>query len=231
MDDLLFRVFELVEKIGPSLAIAAWLTVFLGAIGMGFVLRGASLPPAAWRVSLGVGAIGLAAHLLDYFLTLKISPDLALEGNPIWRIAITLFGLPLAKLYALTGQILVSILSAELYAWYLVLREPLFPRAANSIGEFARRFGEDEPRIGGVAWRRLACFFAFLFALLGPYFFYVSALNFVGGVLGDQALYDRLPGPIPAIAAWLGIIATGFFVESWRAYRSRGAANPVTIAP
>lgn len=230
-DDLLFRAFDLVERIGAPLAVAAWLTVFLAACGMTLVLvRDPFRAPGVWRVASTVGAVSLVAHLIDYFLTLHISPDLALEGNPIWRVAIASFGLPIAKLYALTGKILVSILAAQLYAWHLSARARLLPGGRPGLLEFARRFGEDEPRVAGIAWRRIACFFAFLFALLGPYFFYVSFLNWVGGVAGDQALYDRLPGPIPAIAAWVGAISVLFFVNGWRATRSLPGVNAAKIA-
>lgn len=94
--DWMEKAFALVERLGLPLAIAAWATVFLAAIGLAVVLRGRSLR-GVLVPALIVGVVGLAAHLLDYFVTLRISPDLAMEANPIWRIALDHFGLRLAS--------------------------------------------------------------------------------------------------------------------------------------
>lgn len=73
-DQLLDESFALVAKLGVPLAVAAWLTVFGGAVAMGVILRRVDTK-GAWPVALGVGLLGLLAHLLDYFFTLKITPS------------------------------------------------------------------------------------------------------------------------------------------------------------
>lgn len=204
--------FAMVERLGTPLALLAWLTVFGGALGMGLVLRGVSLRPVLVP-SLVVGLLGLAAHLLDYFVTLAITPDLAMEANPLWRVVIDGFGLPIAKAYGFTGKVLLSVLSFQLFAWHLAHRRSLFPASAASFGEFVKRLGVGAPRLGNVR-----SFFAFAFALFGPYFFYITAMN----VTGDRApaLYESLPSPPVAIAAYFVGLIGAYFGSMWRAFRA-----------
>lgn len=63
---------------------------------MGILLGRFSLRKV-WVPSLIVGAISLAAHLFDYYVTLRLSPALAQEANPIWRIVVDNFGIDIAK--------------------------------------------------------------------------------------------------------------------------------------
>ncbi len=111
------------------------------------------------------------------------------------------------KAYGFTGKVLLSVLSFQLFAWYLAHRASLFPASAASFGEFVRKLGVGAPRFGNVC-----SFFAFAFALFGPYFFSITLMN----VTGDRApaLYERLPSPPVAIAI--------FFVTMWRAFRKSG---------
>jgi hypothetical protein len=182
-DDALDFGFALTERLGTPLAVAAWLTVFGGAVAMGFVLRGR---PLRWAPALIVGALALAAHLLDYFVTLHITPGLQLEANPLWRSAIRAFGLPVAKAYALSGKVLLSVLSFQLFAWYQLTPPP--------------------PVTGRVSWKRIVRLFAGSFALFGPYFFYITLYNGVGYL--ESPWYDRLPSPPLAIVIYFaGIMA------------------------
>lgn len=180
------------------------------------VLRRRPLPREVWLPAAIVAGLGLVAHLLDYVVTLRLSPDLAMEANPIWRIVVDGFGLPIAKAYGLTGKILVSVLSFELFAWYLQTRRDLLPASAAGPADFLRGFGKETPRRFGVAWKNLFSVFAFVFALLGPYFFYVVLLN---SLEDDARLRSALPSPIPAIAVYLVALVAAYFAAGWRAFR------------
>ncbi len=218
MYDLLLIAFEIVEKIGAPIAIAAWLTVSLGSIGMAIVLRGRMR--GLWAPSLFAGALAVAAHGADIFMTLKMSPDLALEGNPIWLIVVEHWGLPFALFYGISGQALVCVLSVQLYAWYLLQRDALMPERASSFVEFVRRLGERSPRRYGVAWRSAAALFAFLFATLGPFFFYVAFLN---SMVLDEEAWNRWPSPAAAISLYLVGQLAAYFGIGWRVFRRQAA--------
>ncbi|MBL8915939.1 MAG: hypothetical protein JNM17_34895 [Archangium sp.] len=207
-DELLEASFALVEKLGLPLAVAAWVTVFAAAVALGFVVR--TFP----RAALVVGLISLAAHLLDYFVTLHITPDLSAEANPIWRIVIDRGGLNIAKAYGLTGKILLSVISTQLYAWYLSHRGSLFPKSANTFGEFVKNLGTGAPRLGNIR-----SFFAFAFALFGPYFFYITFMNVVGE--WNPSLYVKLPSPPVAIILYFSAVTASYFALMWRAFRAR----------
>jgi hypothetical protein len=208
--------FGLIEAIGLPIAIAAWVTVFGGAVLLGLLLRRYSLN-REWLPALVVGAAALAAHLLDYLVTLRLSPDLGAEANPIWRIVIDRWGLGPAKLYGLSGKILLSIIAFELYALYLRQRESLFPGWAAGFIDFWRRFGSGPRRRGPIDWRNLANFFSFAFALLGPFFFYVALLN----LLYDSEWYLRLPAMPIALIAYLGALVLAYLALTYWAFRKR----------
>ena len=218
-NDTLYRaleaVYSRVEVLGLPLAVAAWLTVFVGALTMAQVLRRSGSLRGHWGPAALVGLASLAAHLLDYAVTLRMSPTLGAEGNPIWRIAIEHLGLGLAKLYGLTGKLLLSILSFELFCFYRIQRARLFPEQADSFRSFWRRLGDASGRRVRVHWPNLANFFAFSFALLGPFFFYVALLN----SLIDSALYLRLPAMPLVLALYLATIVAAYFVTTYRAWR------------
>lgn len=209
MDELLDQAFALTERLGFPLVVAAWVTVFSGVVAMAVVLRRRAAR-GVWGWALLVGGVGLAPHLLDYFVTLRITPDLSLEANPIWKLALAHLGLAWAKAYGLTGKVLVSVLSAQLFAWYLAQRDELFPAEAASFAEFVGRLGA-----GARHAANIRSFFAYAFALFGPYFFYVTLLN----VTGETSWAAVLPGPIPAIAVYLLGVAASYFALAWRAFR------------
>jgi hypothetical protein len=221
-----YEAFELglsgLEALGLPLAVAAWLTVFGGAIALGLVLR--RLPMrGSWIPSLAVGAVALAAHLIDYLVTLGISPDLAMEGNPIWRVVIDRYGPGVARLYGLTGKLLLAILSFELYAFYTIQREDLFPARADSIGAFWRGFGRSRRR-PAVRWANLVSAFAFCFALTGPFFFYVALLN----LAVEHPVYLRMPSLPLALVFYVGGLVLAYLTATYRAYRRTRRVVPAT---
>lgn len=222
----LYWAFSIVEGMGLPLAILAWVSVFGGSIGMVFVLRRHSMT-GRWLPSLVVGGIALLAHLLDYFVTLRLTPDLSLEANPLWRIVVDRMGLGVAKVYGLSGKILVSILSFELFAFYLIQRERLFPGSATGFADFQRRFGTQ----GTTGWRgscqNIGSFFAFMFALLGPFFFYITFLNSIGA---DETLCARLPSLPVVIAAYLILLMLAYGWANYRAFRRGGQARRAMAA-
>lgn len=217
-DELLEWSFAVVQRLGVPLAVLAWVTVLLSSVGMGFVLRGVPLRQVWGRAAL-VGGLALGAHLLDFFVTLAITPDLSLEANPLWRVVVDRFGLTVALAYGFTGKVLLSVLSFQLFAWHLAHRASLFPAQAASFTDFVRRLGEGAPRQGNVR-----SFFAFAFALFGPYFFYITLMN----VTGDRApeLYGHLPSPPVAIAVFFVGVIAAYFTTTWRAFRRTRASAP-----
>jgi hypothetical protein len=216
-DQLLDSSFALVQQLGLPLAIAAWVTVFAGALAMGVVLRGVDTT-GVWTAALLVGLTGLAAHLLDFFVTLRITPDLSLEANPLWRVVIDRFGLPVARGYGLSGKVLLSVLSVQLFAWHLTHRASLFPKSASGPLAFVQQLGQGAPHFGNIR-----SFFAFAFALFGPYFFYITFMNVTGA--RQFELYERLPSPPVAILGYFALVTAAYFTTMWRAFqRAKGAA-------
>ena len=207
---LLERAFDYFEAFGWPLASAAWLAVFGSAVAMAVVLRRRDTR-GCWLKASVVGAIALGAHLLDYVVTLRITPDLAMEGNPIWRIVIDGAGVTIAKAYGLTGKILLAILSAQAFAWYLSQRHTLWPKSASGFLDFIKQLGAEAPPFANVQ-----SFFAFSFALFGPYFFYITFMNLSGD---DASLYHALPSPPVAIVGYFSAVIAGYFVVQWRAFR------------
>ena len=214
--DVLFRAYDLVERIGAPVAIAAWLTVFLGSIGMAWALRRHALRPHLGR-AIVLGLVTMAAHASDIGTTLYVSPDLALEGNPIWLVVVERWGLGFALAYGATGKFLLGVLNVEMYLWYRVTRHGLFPAEASGFREFARRLGDGVPARFGVRWRRIASLFAYVFGYLGVWSFYVAFQNLMGGT--NEAVYAKLPPPPVVIVAGLLVLAGAYFVESWLAFR------------
>ncbi|MCP3954290.1 MAG: hypothetical protein GY697_19040 [Desulfobacterales bacterium] len=210
---LLEQVLVLMEKFGLPLSIAAWITVFLGSIGMGFVLRKYSLHGNR-NIALIVGVITLVAHLADYIITLKISPDLSFEANPLWRNIIDAFGLDIAKWYGLTGKILLAILSFEFYAYYLLHRKKLFPDTADNIVSFFCKFGSNK-KDKGPNLVTVVNFFSFLFALLGPFYFYIALLN----SFTDSPAYFLFPAAPIALIFYLVSLSLVYFFLNYRAFR------------
>ena len=206
--------FACAERLGLPLAILAWVCVFFGAVGMAGVLSRHSLRPFLLP-SLGVGALALFAHSLDYWVTLRMSPTLAMEANPIWRIVIDSFGLRLALAYGLSGKLLLSVLSFEFFAYYLVQRERLYPAGVGGLRSFWGSYGRTGNGYQAVRGANLVNFFCFGFALLSPFVVYVALLN----SLVNHPAYLRLPSMPTALVLYLGALAASYPLVTYRAFR------------
>ena len=209
----LFRLLEWIQRWGVWLSWLAWLTVFLGAIAMGWVLR-RERSPAAWRAAAIVASLAVVAHLTDYLVTLNRSPDLALEANPLWRNVVQHYGLTVAKWYGLTGKILVSIIAGEMAAFYVAQRRRLFPVKAESFAGFLRGLGARSRTLGD----RLAALFTlfcFFFAGLSFFYFYVAFQNWTL----DSAVLDRLPSVPVAVLSYVLALCLAFLFLTFRAFR------------
>ena len=176
------------QKLGLPLAVLAWFSVFLGVIGMCFVLRKHSMV-GKWRLSLIVGGVALFAHILDYVVTIRLNPSLSFEANPIWCIVVEKMGLEIAKWYGLTGKILISILSFQFFAFYLIQRETLLPKKANGFINFWKNYGRTKKGRTVLELSNITNLFSFLFSLSGPFYFYVVFLNSIT----DEELYLQVP--------------------------------------
>ncbi len=155
-------------------------------------------------------ALALTANLVDYFVTLRISPDLALEANPLWRNVVDRWGLRVAKWYGLTGKILVSLLAGQMFAFFLSNLHRLYPTRARSLAEFLRRMG-DRSKTRRERLAALFTLFAFFFAGIQLLYFYIAYLNWVE--------YSRhLPSVPLAILFLIGAVALAFAAVSYRAF-------------
>jgi hypothetical protein len=213
---VLERIFSLVSRLGFPLIVCAWIVTAAAVIVMARVLK-RSLRAAVTIPSLIVGGISLAAHLLDYLGTLKITPDLAVEANPIWRIVVERLGLAVARWYGLTGKIMLAVLSFEFFAYYLVSRSRLLPAAARGFSDFWKKYGQSAH-----PGTRLANFFAFLFALIGPFCFYIAFLN----AISDSRYYDRLPAMPVALGAYIFVLAVIYLLGNYLSWRASRLNNP-----
>jgi hypothetical protein len=119
------------KHLGVWLAVVAWLAVALRAAAVGYVLRNEGV--TIWRPASLFGILALAANLADYFVTLQRSPDLTFEANPLWRDVVDHFGLRIARWYGFTGKVLVSVLAAQMFAFYLSQREAIYPAHTRSL--------------------------------------------------------------------------------------------------
>ena len=215
-EEALFRLMALIQRLGVGLSWLAWITVAAGALLMGWVLR-RERGRAVWIPAVAMGLVALAANLADYFVTLHRSPDLALEANPLWRLVVDRYGIVIARWYGLTGKILVSVLAAEMTAYYLARRHRLFPDKAGSLGGFILRLGS-RSRTRGERLRALLTVFAFFFAGLNLLYFYIAYTNW----LQDPERLDRLPSAPVAVMIFVAGLAIAFAVLTWRAFLRGG---------
>jgi hypothetical protein len=213
-DELLTRLLALIEAWGVWLSWLAWATVFFGALAMWRAtkdVRGRGV----WTAAFVVTALAIVAHMADYVITLRVSPDLALELNPLWRNILRSYGLGVAKWYGLTGKLLVSVLAGQVTAFYLGYRERLFPRASGLAARaFVAHMGERSTN-----WRERATalftVFAFFFAGLTFFYFYIAYQNSIT----DPAVLDRLPSTPVAVLAYVLLLCVAFHLLTFHAYR------------
>ena len=202
----------LIQRLGVGLSWLAWFTVAAGAVLMAWVLR-RERRREIWAPAIAMGLVALAANLADYFVTLRRSPNLSLEANPLWRLVVDRYGLAVARWYGLTGKILVSILAAQMTAYYLAHRHRLYPAQANSLWQFVIHLGS-RPHSRGERLSALFTVFAFFFAGLNLLYFYIAYTNW----LLDPVWLDRLPSaPVAVVLLVAGLVAA-FAVLTWRAF-------------
>lgn len=204
--DVLHTVLDIIARLGMPLIILAWFSVFAASVFMIFIIKRYHLRNHI-ITALIVGIISLIAHLVDYFGTLGISPDLSFEANPIWRIVVENMGLSLARWYGLTGKVLLSILSFEFFIYYLAQREKLLPSQSVNLVDFWNHFGVPTESSRILRFSRIKNFFAYLFGLIGPFCFYVALLNSVT----DIDLYMRLPS-MPFMLMFYLIVLTALYI-------------------
>lgn len=213
MEELLFRLLALLERLGVWLSILAWFTVSGGAAAMAWALGG-HMTRARWRAGVAVFGVALAANLADYLATFYRDPELRFEANPMGRMAVDTFGVEFARWYGLTGKIFVSILAGQMFAFYLANRERLYPAQAGSLTDFLRGLGG---RARTLRERLLALFtvFCFFFAGINLLYFYVAFVNSVT----DPETHVWLP-PFPLVIVLLvAALAAAFALLTYRAYR------------
>jgi len=186
--DVLEHVLKFVARFGLPMIILAWFIVFFMVVAMIFVLRTYSLH-GKWPAALAVGSVSLIAHLVDFFGTLKACPDLSFEANPIWCVVVEKMGVSLARWYGFTGKVMLAIISFEFFSYYLVQREILLPDKAQGFFAFWQNFGKKEAGNRIIRFANIKNFFAFLFALIGPFCLYIALLNSIT----DSVLYMRMP--------------------------------------
>jgi hypothetical protein len=218
-DDLLIRLLAWVESWGVWLSWLAWATVFFGALAMWRATRNVR-GRQIWMAAFVVTLLAIAAHMADYVITLRRSPDLALELNPLWRNVVLHYGLGVAKWYGLTGKLLVSVLSGQMMAFYLGNRSRLAPRASDlKFPAFLTHMGERSQ-----TWRERAgalfTIFAFFFAGLTFFYFYIAYQNSIT----DPAQLDRLPSTPAAVLLYGVALGVAFVVLTYRAYLAQPLA-------
>ncbi len=211
-EDLLFRLLALLERLGVWLAVVAWLAIALGAAAMAYALRNERV--SIWRRASLVGILALAANLADYFVTLQRSPDLSFEANPLWRNVVDHFGLRIAKWYGLSGKVFVSVLAAQMFAFYLSRRETIYPSQARSLLHFLLRMGS---RARTLRERLLGLFtiFAFFFAWVNVFYFYIAYTN----SLNNPDMLEKLPSVPVSILILVALLAIAFSLTTYRAFR------------
>ena len=209
-------IFLHVEKLGWPLVILPWCSVFFGFIAMIFVLKKHSMK-GRWLPSFIVGGVALAGHLLDYFVTIRVCPTLSAEANPIWNVVVEKLGLGIAKWYGFTGKVLLSFLSFQFFAYFLIQRRKLLPKHAKSFVEFWNRFGMREGRKTLLRFGNIVNFFSFLFALSGPFYFYIAFLNSIS----SEELYMNLPSmPVAGLAYFVALVFV-YFIGNYGVFRKR----------
>jgi len=195
-DRTLIESISVVEQLGVGLPLLAWVGVVLAVGAMSFALRH-ERRVAVYAAGAGAAVLAFAGHLADYLVTLHRSPDPSLAANALWRATVDGFGIEAAKVYGLSGRILVSILAGQMFAFYLANARRLYPRRAGSFLEFALRLGN---RARTASQRALAVltWSAFLFAGMQARCFYVALVN----AIDDPARADRMPS-VPAVTVAL----------------------------
>jgi hypothetical protein len=150
----------------------------------------------------------VAANMLDFFTTIIQSPDLALETNSVWIAMKEVYGLQIALAFGFWGKIYLSVFAAICLTFYLNNVQILFPRAHPNLFNFALHIGE---RCSGIRQRlrALAATFAFYFAAINLFCFYIAYAN---SLVTDLSALSKLPALPAAIAMSLVAISVSFIL-------------------
>ena len=216
--DFLEKVLKFFAQFGLPMIVLAWFMVFLGVIAMIIVLRKHSLR-GKWQASLIVGSVSLVAHLIDFFGTLRVCPDLSFEANPIWCVVVEKMGLSLARWYGFTGKVLLAIISFEFFAYYLIQRESLLPDRTQGFFSFWRNFGKKDSGKSVIRLTNIKNFFAFLFALIGPFCLYIALLNSIT----DSELYMRMPSMPLILLLYLFFLTCGYLFGNYWSFKRKNS--------
>ena len=170
-----------------------------------------------YRRSLIVGIVSLIAHMVDFFGTLRVCPDLSFEANPIWCVVVDKMGLVLARWYGFTGKVLLAVIGFEFFAYYLIQREKLIPDKVRGFFSFWNNFGMKQDSKKIIRFANIKNFFAFLFALVGPFCLYIALLNSIT----DSELYMRMPSmPLMLLLYIIILTLVYLFGNYWAAKRN-----------
>ncbi len=214
------KIFKIVAGLGLPLILTAWLAVLFLVIYLSFILKRyqsrKKIMPAIM-----VGGISLTAHMTDYFGTLGITPDLAIEANPIWRVVVENLGLRIALLYGLSGKIFLSILSFQFFLYYLTKRKECIPVQHAGFFDFWRRFGHEDSSPNSVSWLNIKVFFSFIFSLIGPFCFYVALLNNIK----TESFYYKLPAMPIALAIYMIALVVIFLFGNYYSLNNARVKN------
>jgi hypothetical protein len=218
--EFLEKTMDFFAQFGLPLIILAWFFVLFTVVSMIFVLRRYSLRKK-WQYPLIVGGLSLIAHMVDFFGTLKACPDLSFEANPIWCIVVEKMGLTLAHWYGFTGKLLLAIISFEFFSYYLVQRAFLIPDKARGFFSFWRAFGTKNSGRTTMYFANIKNFFAFLFALIGPFCFYIALLNSIS----DSESYMRMPSMPLMLVLYIIILTLVYLFGNYWAVKRYGKVH------
>jgi hypothetical protein len=202
--------FKLTDKLQPA---GVFIAYFDGACMLTvFVLLLRDLRTRCTPYALKGGAIFfvpvLAANMLDFFTTIIQTPDLSLETNPVWNSINAQFGLELALQFGLWGKVYLSLLAATCFAFYL--------QNAHTVLQDTSQTKRS---------RALATVFAFYFAMINLFCFYIAYANWL---VTDLPALRKLPEFPAAICIALVAITMLFFTLTVRAAR-KNACRPEVI--
>jgi hypothetical protein len=156
--------------------------------------------------------IALAANMGDYFGTLQMSPDLALEVSPIWNGLLKDTGLDFAKFFGLFGKIFVSIMAGASLVFYLRNLHVLMPKQQQPLSTLIFHLGE---RCSSFRERCLqfGTVFAFYFAAVNLFCFYVTYCN---SLVTNLPALSQLPALPAAVCIALVLITAAFLLITHR---------------
>ena len=113
-----------------------------------------------------------------------------------------------------SGKVLLSVVCVEAYLYYRLSREALFPASGSGFRVFWNRFGAAGQTLMGVSMARILNFFAFAFAFVAPFTFYIVVLN----AMVDSPHYLSLP-PMPVVLVlYLMGLTAAYALATFRAY-------------